>query len=103
VMDARTEAIGLAVEVKARQVRLPLTVQRIGSVMGVFFTREPLRPGTEIPNASLATSFHLACANNGIHISREGSFALTTAVDEMALQEVIAGMTNALEQVAGCC
>jgi glutamate-1-semialdehyde 2,1-aminomutase len=102
VMDARTEAIGQAVEVKARQVRLPLTVQRIGSVVGVFFSREPLRAGTEIPNASLATSFHLACANNGIHISREGSFALTTAVDEMALQEVIAGMTNALEQVAGC-
>ena len=103
VMDARTGAIRHSVETKARQLGLPLTVQQIGSVMGVFFTREPLRPGGEIPNASLALSFHLACANNGIHITREGSFALNTAVDDMALQEVISGMTDALEQVAGCC
>lgn len=102
VMDARTSAIGQALEKKARQLRLPLTVQHIGSVMGVFFTRETLHAGEEIPNASLATSFHLACANNGIHITREGSFALTTAVDDMALQEIISGMTNALEQLAGC-
>ena len=100
VMDAHTGAIRQAVEIKARQLGLPLTVQQIGSVMGVFFTREPLRPGSEIPNASLAMSFHLACANNGIHITREGSFALNTAVDDRALQEVISGMSNALEQVA---
>jgi glutamate-1-semialdehyde 2,1-aminomutase len=100
VIDARTVAVRHAVEMKGLQLGLPLTVQQIGSVMGVFFTREPLRPGTTIPNAPLATSFHLGCANNGIHISREGSFALTTAVDDVALQEVISGMTNALEQVA---
>jgi len=41
LMDARAEAIRQAVEMKARQLGLPLTVQQIGSVMGVFFTREP--------------------------------------------------------------
>lgn len=103
VMDAHVGAIRQAMEIKARQLGLPLTVQQIGSVMGVFFTREPLRPGSKIPNASLAMSFHLACSNNGIHITREGSFALNTAVDDGAAQEVVAGMTRALEQVAGSC
>jgi glutamate-1-semialdehyde 2,1-aminomutase len=101
-MDARTEALRQAVEKRAGQLRLPLTVPRIGSVMGLFFTHEPLRAGSEIPNDSLTAAFHLACANNGVHISRDGSFALTTAVDDTALQEIIAGMTNALEQVADC-
>jgi glutamate-1-semialdehyde 2,1-aminomutase len=99
-MNARTEALRRAVEKKAQQLTLPLTVPQIGSVMGLFFTSEPLRPGTALPNDSLTAAFHLACANNGIHISRDGSFALTTAVDDIALQEVIAGMTNALEQVS---
>jgi hypothetical protein len=76
-------------------------VPQIGSVMGLFFTGEPLRPGTVLPNDPFTAAFHLACANNGIHISRDGSFALTTAVDDTALQEVISGMTNALDQVAG--
>jgi glutamate-1-semialdehyde 2,1-aminomutase len=102
LMNDRTGALRQAVEKKARQLSLPLTVPQIGSVMGLFFTHEPLSPGTAIPNDSLTAAFHLACANDGIHISRDGSFALTTAVDDVALQFVITGMTNALEQVAAC-
>jgi glutamate-1-semialdehyde 2,1-aminomutase len=102
LMDAHMEAIRRALEIKARQLGLPLTVQQIGSIMGVFFTLEPLTAGEDIPHASLAANFHLACANNGVHITREGSFALTTAVDDRALQEVLSGITNALEQVAKC-
>jgi glutamate-1-semialdehyde 2,1-aminomutase len=100
-MDDRALQLREALERKAAALGLPVTVQHCGSVMGIYFTREPLRAGGTVPQEQLANSFHLACANNGVHIGPGGVLALTTAVNDGALREVISGMENALESVTG--
>jgi glutamate-1-semialdehyde 2,1-aminomutase len=100
-MDNRSLQLRHALEAKAAALGLPVTVQHIGSVMGIYFTKEPLRAGGNVPEEQLSNSFHLACANNGVHIGPGGVLALTTAVNDAVLREVISGMEDALESVAG--
>jgi glutamate-1-semialdehyde 2,1-aminomutase len=99
-MDGRMLRLNDALTRKAAGLGLPITIRQTGSVMGIYFAAEPLRAGGSVPNESLAASFHLACANNGVHIGPGGTLALTTAVREDALREVIAGMENALRSIA---
>jgi glutamate-1-semialdehyde 2,1-aminomutase len=99
-MDALMLKLRTALEEKAAQVRIPLTLQQTGSVMGIYFTDKPLRAGTILPNEELAQAFLLACINNGIHMGPGGMVALTTAIREAEMAEVIAAMTNAMERVA---
>jgi glutamate-1-semialdehyde 2,1-aminomutase len=99
-MDELMLSLRTALEKKAAQLGLPLTVQQTGSVMGVYLTKENLRAGLVIPNEELAQSFHLACVNNGLHLGPGGMVALTTAIKHAEMDEVIAGMTDALERIA---
>jgi glutamate-1-semialdehyde 2,1-aminomutase len=99
-MDTLTLKLRIALEEKAAQTGLALTVQHTGSVMGIYFTDKPLRAGTILPNEELAQAFLLACINNGIHMGPGGLIALTTAIKEAEMEEVIAAMTDAMEKVA---
>jgi glutamate-1-semialdehyde 2,1-aminomutase len=99
-MDTLTLKLRTALEEKAAQTGLALTVQHTGSVMGIYFTDKPLRAGTILPNEELAQAFLLACINNGIHMGPGGLVALTTAIKEAEMEEVIAAMTDAMEKVA---
>jgi glutamate-1-semialdehyde aminotransferase len=99
-MDELMLKLRAALEQKAARLGLPLTLQQTGSVMGVYFTEEALRAGTDAPNEEMVQAFHLACINNGLHIGPGGLVALTTAIKEPEMAEVIDGMTDAMEQVA---
>ncbi len=99
-MDDLMLSLRTALEKKAAQLGLPLSVQQTGSVMGVYLTKENLRAGLVIPNEELAQSFHLACVNNGLHLGPGGMVALTTAIKRAEMDEVISGMTDAMERVA---
>ena len=79
---------------------MPLTLQQTGSVMGIYFLDKTLRAGAILPNGELAQAFLLACINNGIHMGPGGMIALTTAIKEEEMAEVIAAMTDAMEKVA---
>lgn len=98
--DCDALAIATALRQRASRLGLPLTVQHFGSVMGIYFTIEPLLPNGDIPNPETAHCFHLACLNNGVHIGPGGVLALNTAVDDKVLAQVIEGMTDALAQIA---
>ncbi len=100
MMDALMLKLRTALEEKAAQVGLPLTLQQTGSVMGIYFTDKTLRAGTILPNGELAQAFLLACINNGVHMGPGGMIALTTAIREAEMAEVIAAMTDAMENVA---
>ncbi len=52
------------------------------------------------PNEELAQAFLLACIHNGIHMGPGGLVALTTAIKEAEMAEVIDAMTDAMERVA---
>jgi glutamate-1-semialdehyde 2,1-aminomutase len=99
-MDELMLKLRAALEKKAAQLGLPLRLQQTGSVMGVYLTNENLRAGVIPSNEELAQAFHLACVNNGLHLGPGGMIALTTAIKRAEMDEVIAGMTDAMERVA---
>ncbi len=99
-MDSLASRLKTALEVRAAKLGLPLTVPSNGSVMGVYFSRDKLRPGSELPNANISQSFHLACLNNGIHMGPGGVIAMSTAIDDTIMTEVVSAMEDALDHVA---
>jgi glutamate-1-semialdehyde 2,1-aminomutase len=99
-MDELAGRLKNGLERRARKLGLPLTVCHEGSVMGVYFSHDKLKPGTDFPNQHLSQGFHLACINNGVHMGSLGQIALSTAIDDGILNEIIAGMEAALDQVA---
>lgn len=99
-MDELAGRLKNALECRAHKLGLPLTVLNEGSVMGFYFTRDKLKPGTDIPNGSLSLRFHLACINNGLHMGPCGLIALSTAIDDGTMGEVIAAAEDALDRVA---
>jgi glutamate-1-semialdehyde 2,1-aminomutase len=99
-MDELAARLKTALELRAASLGLPLTVAIDGSVMGVYFSREELRPGPRVPNPDLSQSFHLACLNNGVHMGPGGVIAMSTAIDDAIMAEVISAMEDALDRVA---
>jgi glutamate-1-semialdehyde aminotransferase len=68
--------------------------------MGVYFSRQELRPGDDIPSADLSQRFHLACLNNGVHMGPGGVIAISTAIDDAIVAEVISALEDALDRIA---
>jgi len=99
-MDKHAGRLKAALEMRAAKLGLPLAVPSNGSVMGVYFSQERLSPGPEVPNADLSRSFHLACLNNGVHMGPGGMIAMSTAIDDNTMAEVISAMEDALDRVA---
>jgi len=100
-MDELVTRLKAALEKRAAKLGLPLSVPSNGSVMGVYFTREKLRPGPDVPSAELSHRFHLACLNNGVHMGPFGVIAMSTAIDDAIMTEVISATEDALDRVAG--
>jgi len=100
MMDGLMVTLRTALEEKAAQVGLPLTLQQTGSVMGIYFTDKAPHAAMIPPNGELAQAFLLACINNGVHMGPGGMVALTTAIKEEEMAEVIAAMTDAMERLA---
>ncbi len=99
-MDQLAGRLKNGLERRAHKLGLPLTVCHEGSVMGVYFSHDKLKPGTDFPNQHLSHGFHLACINNGVHMGPPGQIAMSTAIDDGIMDEVIAGMEDALDQVS---
>jgi glutamate-1-semialdehyde 2,1-aminomutase len=99
-MDELAGRLKSALERRAHKLGLPLTVFSEGSVMGVYFTRDPINPGADIPNQDLSLRFHLACIINGLHMGPCGIIALSTAIDDGIMNQVISAAEDALDRVA---
>ncbi len=99
-MDELAARLRGALEKRAARLGLPLAVPGNGSVMGVHFSRDPLKPGPNVPNPELSQRFHLACLNYGIHMGPGGIIALSTAIDDRIMAEVISALEDALDLIA---
>jgi len=99
-MDELAARLKDALEKRAAKLGLPLTVPSNGSVMGVYFSRDRLQPGPDVPNPELSQRFHLACLNNGVHMGPGGVIALSTAIDDGIMAGVISAIENALDLIA---
>ena len=99
-MDELAARLKAALEKRAATLGVPLTVPSNGSVMGVYFTRDRLQPGPEVPNPELSQRFHLACLNKGVHMGPGGVIALSTAIDDGIMAGVISAVEDALDLIA---
>ena len=99
-MDDLALRLSRALEAKAKAVGLSLFILIDGSVMGLYFSETKPQPGSEIPNPDLSASFHLACLNHGIQMGPGGMVSMATVITDEIIEETIAGMSRALEDIA---
>ena len=99
-MDRLAQRLRLALEAKAKSVGLSLFILIDGSVMGLYFSKTKPRPGSEIPNPDLSVNFHLACLNHGVQMGPGGMISMATVIGDKTIEEIIASMGQALEDVA---
>jgi glutamate-1-semialdehyde 2,1-aminomutase len=73
-LEARSAALAAGIEAASQKTGVPVCVNRVGSMMGLFFTRQPLQNVTNFTEATacdterFARFFH-AMLNNGIYIA----------------------------------
>jgi len=99
-MDELAARLKGALEKRAARLGLPLSVPCDGSVMGVYFSRDCLPPGPDLPNPELSQRFHLASLNNGVHMGPGGVIALSTAIDDRIMARVISALEDVLDLIA---
>jgi glutamate-1-semialdehyde 2,1-aminomutase len=94
-MDERAARLGRVLEAKADEVGVPFRVTGDGSILGTYVVGEDGKPDRE-----LGARFHLAAINHGVYFGQDGEFALATTLGDKALDEAIAGLEAALEDLA---
>jgi glutamate-1-semialdehyde 2,1-aminomutase len=84
----------------ARQVDLPFSVRQYGSLMNIFFLKDP-PPATIAREDSRAISnFHLAALNQGLFLAPRGMIALSTVISDEVLSEICERAAKAMADVA---
>ncbi len=97
-----TQAERLAAELAraARQLGLPFSVRHYGSLMNVFFLKEPPPATIAREDARTIASFHLAALNQGLFLAPRGMIALSTVITDEVLSEICARAAQAMADVA---
>jgi glutamate-1-semialdehyde 2,1-aminomutase len=84
----------------ARQVELPFSVRQCGSLLNIFFLKEP-PPATIARDDSRAiANFHLAALNQGLFLAPRGMIALSTVMSDELLSEICERAAKAMADVA---
>jgi glutamate-1-semialdehyde 2,1-aminomutase len=99
-MEARVLVLRDALHQRAQQLGLPITLVGDGSVLGVYLTDAPGRLENSFDADRTTQLLHLAALAHGVFMGPGGEIALSTAVDDAALELVIDGLGRALEDVA---
>ena len=84
----------------ARQVDLPFSVRHCGSLLNVFFLKEPPAPTIARDDARAVSNFHLAALNQGLFLAPRGMIALSTVITDEVLSEICERAAKAMADVA---
>lgn len=97
-MDRLAERLEDGLARHASNLDLPLSVNRCGSLMNLYFvdTRESFRRD----DGKRMESFHLAALNHGLMVAPRGMIALSTVMDEALVDEVVHRAAAAMQDVA---
>lgn len=95
-MEELGERLAASLQRSAGQHGLPLSLNRCGSLLQVYFDEED--PANEPMDRMSA--FHLALLNHGVMTASRGMFALSTVMDESLLDEAAQRADAAMEDVA---
>ncbi|HYA33998.1 MAG TPA: aminotransferase class III-fold pyridoxal phosphate-dependent enzyme [Candidatus Binataceae bacterium] len=99
-MDRLGEKLAQGLKEAARNVEVPFSVRRVGSLMNVFFLSEPPGPTIARKDAAMITNFHLAALNHGLFIAPRGMIALSTVMTYDDVDQVIEHAGEAMRDVA---
>jgi glutamate-1-semialdehyde 2,1-aminomutase len=94
-MDDRAARLARALEAKAGSAGVPLKVSGDGSILGSYVVSPDGAPDRE-----LGARFHLAAVNNGVYFGQDGEYAMSTPLDDEALEIAIAGLEAAIDELA---
>ncbi|MGO8804579.1 aspartate aminotransferase family protein [Candidatus Binatus sp.] len=96
-----TQAERLAAELAraARQAGLPFSVRHYGSLMNLFFLKEPPPATISRDDARAIASFHLAALNQGLFLTPSGMIALSTVITDEVLSDICARAAKAMADV----
>jgi glutamate-1-semialdehyde aminotransferase len=84
----------------ARQVELPFSVRHCGSLLNVFFLKEPPAPTIAREDSRAIANFHLAALNQGLFVAPRGMIALSTVMTDEVLSEICERAAKAMADVA---
>ena len=99
-MAKQAERLAAELARAARQVGLPFSVRHYGSLMNVFFLKEPPPATIARDDARAIASFHLAALNQGLFLAPRGMIALSTVITDEVLSEICERATKAMADVA---
>jgi glutamate-1-semialdehyde 2,1-aminomutase len=99
-MDAACAVLRAAIERRAAELKLEISLSGIGSVAGISFDADPQRHEDDPSALGLASLFQLACANEGVLIGPGGVLSLSSAHDSESVAFAIQGLSRALEAIS---
>ena len=75
---------------------VPLTINRVGSLLNLYFSLEQASPAAHRSADKLMGTFHLAALNRGVFIAPRGLIAISTVMTEELVDEAIARCAAAM-------
>jgi glutamate-1-semialdehyde 2,1-aminomutase len=84
----------------ARQVELPFSVRQCGSLLNIFFLKDPPAATIARDDARTIANFHLAALNQGLFLAPRGMIALSTVMTDELLSEICERAAKAMADVA---
>ncbi len=99
-MASLCERLDASVTASARKVGLPISVNRSGSLMNLFFQDQAPRAVQERDDAQAISLFYLAALNHGVIMAPRGCIALSTVMDEALIDEAGERVAAAMADVA---
>jgi glutamate-1-semialdehyde 2,1-aminomutase len=99
-LDKLGEKLERGLIAAASHAGLPLSVNRVGSLLNLFFTPEPPRAVQERQDTAAIGLFHLAALNHGLFLADRGLIALSTPMDDEIIEAVLERAEAAFVDVA---
>jgi glutamate-1-semialdehyde 2,1-aminomutase len=99
-MASLCERLDASVIASARKVGLPISVNRSGSLMNLFFQDQAPRAVQERDDARAMSRFYMAALNHGVLMAPRGCIALSTVMDEALIDEAGERVAAAMADVA---
>ena len=99
-MATQVERLGAELSRAARDAGLPFSVRTCGSLLNVFFLKEPPPATIAREDSRAITNFHLAALNNGLFLAPRGMIALSTVITDELLSEISERAAKAIADVA---
>jgi glutamate-1-semialdehyde 2,1-aminomutase len=99
-MAKNAERLAAELARAARQAELPFSVRQYGSLMNVFFLKEPPPATIAREDSRAIANFHLAALNQGLFLAPRGLIALSTVITDELLSEICERAAKAMADVA---